>query len=61
MTGTEKLKKHQRQIGYLKMSICMMLNPEDREIVDDVFEPRLGIGPMAMLIGVSNEFSNHEH
>jgi hypothetical protein len=61
MAGTEQLRKHLREIGYLKMSICMMLEPECREIVDDAFETRLGIGPMAMLIGVSNEFSNHEH
>lgn len=43
MTGTEQLKKHERQVGYLKMSISLQLET-DRDVVDDVIHPMRGIG-----------------
>ena len=43
MTGTEQLKKHERQMGYLKMAISLQLGT-DRDVVEDVLHPCEGLG-----------------
>jgi hypothetical protein len=60
MTGTEKLKKHENHVGYLKMAIALNLG-EGRDDVDDALHPReTSTGVIISLMTAPEDFSN-EH
>lgn len=46
MSVNDLLSKHERRIGYLKMTIALGLNPEDRDEADELLHPteRTGVG-----------------
>ena len=52
MSGNDPLSKHERQMGYLKMSIALGLNPEDRDEADELLHPteRTGVGVYVTLV-----------
>jgi hypothetical protein len=59
MSGHDPLSKHERQVGYLKMTISLQLG-HDRDVVDDTLHPMNGVGARLLMdwSGAITEFIN---